>query len=316
MGNKKRKLGSEVKIPKISYGLSRSIIEQQRNINSLGPDLSPKNSSVDGGTVEKNVKKPKTPKIQNNVVTPTSLPSCPQSHLLSHSNPTEQNSPSESFPVDQPIDSFQFSYGTNQVGILLQTTHSKVMHISGMCSLKLIAGKGNINGYRLKTDEEITIHSPPWMPAVRLFFESAMNSSQENQTSKKVLNQLLTSREYLRPHKQILQNQFLCSSSSSSSLAIIEIISVDMNLQNWMIRCEDYSKYQQPPPPSPSSTPSFSPSVNYLSTAIIGSSSDLTHLGFESQILPTDWVTAGDLVCKSIKSSPRTMLIGAKGVGK
>jgi hypothetical protein len=322
MGNKKRKLGGDEKIPKISYGLSRSVIEQQRGLHASAPNLIPKIKTDESEVLTKS--KQKTSKRQSNKMASPALPSSSQSDLLSDplSSPpiTELNSPTEpspslsTSPQDHPTDSIQFTYGTNQVGALLHTPHSKLLHISGMCTLKLIAGKGNINGYRLRIDEEITIHSPPWMPAVRLFFENVTNSSHESESSnKKILTHLLASREYLRPYKRTLQQQFL-PSSSSSSLAIIEIRSIEMSQQNWMIRCEDYSKYQQPSQLSPSLP--CPPPVNYLSSAIVGSSNDLIHLGFECQTLPTDWVAAGDLFCKSIKTSPRAMLFGAKGAGK
>lgn len=199
-------------------------------------------------------------------------------------------------------DSIQFSINATQVGALLFTSQSKVINISGFCTLKLISGKGNINGYRLRPGEEVSIRSPPWIPAIRLFFE-ATSHNDDLLSKKRFVNELLQSRPYLRPSQQEMTTRL------NSSMGIIEVISADLTNENWMIRCEDYSKYQLP-------VPLLSTAALFLSTAVIGNSTELTQLGLDSHHLPTDWVIAGDLVCKSIKTCPKTVLLGAKGVGK
>jgi hypothetical protein len=315
-GNKKRKLPNTEKTPKFSYGLSRSMIGQQQ------PQKTAPSSSLNGSNqsnVEKVKKseaneKVKSPKgqgcelndskknkeVEREKIVPPEI-SPPQSRQSRGGSPVTDESSS---------DSIQFPVSATQVGAVLFTPQSKVMHISGVCTLRLLSGKGNINGYRLRIGEEISVRSPPWVPAIRLFFEAT--TPNEEFSKKRFVNELIQSRPYLRPSQQEITKK-LTSSSSSPCTGIVEIVSADMIAENWIIRCEDFSKYQLPLPPA---CPPPTTSAIFLSTAIVGNSSDLSQLGLDSQHLPTDWVIAGDLVCKSMKTCPRAVLLGAKGVGK
>lgn len=226
------------------------------------------------------------------------------SSLLPLSSPPQTSPPSTIEPTKSPIlshlpstglNSISFTLNNSQRGTIIFLNESSVIHISGMCSLKLLSGRGNINGYTLKLNEDIQIRQPSWTPAVRLFIESSLTQDRN------MVQSWIQSRPYYENYSQEINDNF------SKSTIVIEIISVDMLKENWMVRCEDFSKYQMN---------SKNLSVISLSSAIIGINDHLTKLGIESQTLPSNWKSAGDEICKVIKTSPHIFLCGAKGVGK
>lgn len=311
MGNKKRKQSSEA-APKITYGLSRSMIEQQQlKSASLIVPSSPTSVVTPSKSQKKKRKKSSDSQSTENLRKDSYCNNSP-TEVSQNELETEQvhdiNFMEKEGPAPMPtigsesIESteyIQFNVGESRTGAIVYTSQSRILHVSGMCTVKLLSGKGNINGYRLRIGEEISIQSPPWVPAIRLFFEPMMSTEVSN---KRMVRELVNTSSYLQPHQETLMKTL------TSSMGIIEIISVDLACQNWMIRCEDYSKYK--------STNTRSGSLLFLDSAVIGESSDLNTLGLDSQILPTDWVISGDLFCKAIKSAPRAVIFGAKGVGK
>lgn len=237
--------------------------------------------------------------ITNHIPTTLSIQTPPTYFPTSHHNQLSlpPPPPQNSIPITQHINSITFSVNEhNQLGSLLFLDESQVLHISGMCSLRLLYGRGNINGYTLKLNEEIQIKSPSWTPAVRLFIEPSSTSQDKN-----ILQTFLQSRQYYEKYSKEI-NIYL-----KTSKIVFEIVSVDMLKENWMIRCEDYSKFK---------LKSNKPSIVSVSSAVIGSTHDLSSIGLESQILPSNWISAADTICKTIKTSPRVVVCGAKGVGK
>lgn len=301
MGNKKRKQSSQDMAPKISYGLSRSMIEQSQlqTFSNQGKII----TSASGSKEVKNKKRKKD--FEQLIIENTLSNSCHENIIINDTTVeksdltnTEISTPAEVESTDNS-NYIRFDIGTSQSGAIIFTSLSKVLHVSGFCTVRLLFGRGNVNGYRLKIGETISIQSPPWMPAIRLFFEPSLS---DETPTKRLVNDLVKSNPHFGPHRDSLMEKL------SSSMAIIEVISVDLLSQNWMIRSEDYSKYK---PQSQSAS-----SLIFFPSAVVGESSDLSILGLDSQILPTDWVIGGDVLCKSLKSSPRAVIFGAKGVGK
>ena len=324
MENKKRNLSNPA-VPKFCYGLARPTIGQPPLAHAVMPSTSTQSTQENnknkgskdergkrrreesrGSENKEDNKRKKMAKSSSGKGENREELTTPQSEMMETSQPglPPLQSPEErqKEAIDETsAESIQFPVNASQVGALLFTSQSKVIHISGFCTLKLLSGKGNINGYRLRSGEEVSIRSPPWIPAIRLFFEAPTGT--EELSKKRLVSELIESRPYLGPCQQEMTKRL------NSSMGIVEVISADMTTENWMIRCEDFSKYQLPVPLLPTA-------VLLLSTAVIGNSKELTQIGLDSHHLPTDWVIAGDLVCKSMKVSPKAVLLGAKGVGK
>jgi len=195
--------------------------------------------------------------------------------------------------------------------VLIFSDSSRSLYISGMCEVMLLYGKANINGYKLKSSEAVEIMCPSWTPACRMFMDTRNSDSSVRQQT--FISQLLSKHRHLESCKASLL------SCIDSSMTVLQVSAFNTSTMDWLIRCEDYSKYTVPKDELKSDSTSSSTqcgAIIHLSSAVVGDTASIVQSGLEYTILPPDWVDGVDTVCKNIKICPRTMVCGAKGVGK
>jgi hypothetical protein len=226
---------------------------------------------------------------------------------------------------------------------LVSCPEACTLYLSGACHVTLLQGQVLINGYKLPTGSRTEVMCPSWSPAQHLAITptaaSAMlrsnntlstSSEGEKKKNKKARQQSLQWLEaFAHKHKHLRDFTIVLSevqnteenpifgTSTETCLLLIEAMDVD-NSDDWMLKAEDYSKYKQ----------SYNAEISgrlrllrptsrlHLSTLLLGDAAAMTQCCIEHSVFPADWVDAVDRVCKDIKSCPRALLCGAKGVGK
>jgi hypothetical protein len=204
----------------------------------------------------------------------------------------------------------------NKDTMLLIFSKSIVKYVSGVCNLSLLHGKSNINGYKMKSHCPVEVRNPVWMPAARLFVDI------QPPANKIPHKQFVSNLCQNNPSLKKIQSHLLSNVDSSMIILLCEAPRILID-RDWMLSAEDWSPYTLYNTPSPKSEGSVSAvsdlqpcSAARLHMCLVGAAPDLVSCGLEYMSLPPDWVAAVDDVCKSIKTCPRTVLCGAKGVGK
>lgn len=218
-------------------------------------------------------------------------------------------------PLTTPVSNFMSTLPIDKNSTLLIFSQSNVKYISGVCNISLLHGKANINGFKLRLNYCVEVRNPVWMPAARLFVDTPTPPA-----SKVSRKQFLSNLCQNNPRLLQIQAQLLSNVDNTMTLLLCESSPSLIN-RDWMLLAEDWSPYTFHHSPVTQDKGSAllelqSSSVASLPMCLVGASPDFVNCGLEYTTLPPDWVSSVDDVCKSIKTCPRTVLCGAKGVGK
>lgn len=174
-----------------------------------------------------------------------------------------------------------------------------VMYISGACSLTLLRGAANINGYKLRIKEKLEmIFAPVWSPAHRLHFSEG-KPCKRKETLSALLQQLGAECEFT-------------SAGSASEECVLLLEGYDPESLEWMLAAEDFSKYS-----SERTSIYGARHTNHVAvhTAVLCDAHSLRLLGIDGMTVPKTWASAATQVTEDAIEL-RAVVAGAKGVGK
>ena len=212
------------------------------------------------------------------------------------------------------------------------------LYLSGACHVTLLQGQVLINGHKLSVGSRTEVLCPAWTPAQHVAITPtpapvlshshslATSSGGEKKKNKKgrLVSQslqwldLFTHKyKHMTKHKAALtevQNitaDPLFATSTDTCMLLLEAIDID-NSEDWMLKAEDFSKYKL----SYNTHTTEAANRLHLSSLLLGDAAAMTQCCLEHCEFPPQWVEAVDKVCRDLKTCPRTVLCGAKGVGK
>ena len=251
---------------------------------------------------------------------------------------TEKRVPSPSMSyamlLDQGVGSVSDT-DMNPPAALVACSNACTLYLSGACHLTLLHGHVVINGHKLSTGLRTEVNCPCWTPAYHVMISPSLTKHAESLISKKKskksrkqksfhwINSFTEKYAHVSKYASAFMalGDFSFSSNEEICLLLVEAMDID-HCGEWMLKGEDYSKYKL-------SFNNISVKAGemkggmwqsadrlHLSSLLLGSADALVQCCVDHCIIPDDWVESADKVCKDIKSCPRTVICGAKGVGK
>jgi hypothetical protein len=181
------------------------------------------------------------------------------------------------------------------------------LYISGVCTINVLRGAFNLNGYRLQTGDRKRVASPLWGPAARLHCSSAQLRARE-------------------PKDILIENNLLArypigevehASDAFSSAVMVDGVALDS--LEWMLAAEDLARFEN----LPSSITAVKCGIVHsdhhivaLGTAAVASARALRRLDVDHLTISASWMGSFSAALENRGRPSKILVCGAKGAGK
>lgn len=210
------------------------------------------------------------------------------------------------------------------------------LYISGFCNITLYKGSAVINGYSMLVNKPTPLTAPSWTPSAQVHVNKS-HKIERNKTISAVTasmkkNEIMTRfpdlRSGISPHESKGGDIEWCFYDAYDCILYVEGIPTDD--QEWLVSADDQSVYsvqkfinRTPYDTASIATYKYSSDSDIFlrpieSALLERSPSRLSYFGLCPVVYDSSWIESSDIIAKAAKSksSPRTIICGAKGVGK